>query len=314
MSIAEQVLSHQPSHEGAQSAQTETEVNGLDSILAQLDGGEVLPKSEEKLPEEIPEEKTDPRLSLIAKMERKIKMQEQELKRREQEMEERLAKLKGWEELENEQDPLKLMGKKGWDLEKINKYAMENLGEEDLDPVAKRFKEFEEKLSLKDKEWEEKLNAKIAEKEKEIQQREYDAQIAQFKGEIKSLLAAGKDEFELVNAEENGVEIVYDVIYADLQNQIKQGRKHEELVPMDAKLAATRVEQYLDSQVQRYLNLNKYKSRTAPKDEDELANILGKSQAPRTLDSSFVPKSRPVDQLSDKEREEAAIELLKRGF
>jgi hypothetical protein len=320
MSIAEQVLDFstpQPSQERAQSGQ---EANDIQSIL---NGQNPVEGLEQEAPElQAKEEKEDPRLSLIAKYERKVKLMEQELKRKEQELEEKFSKVKHWEEFESEQDPLKLLNKKGWDLEKVNKYAMENLGEEDLDPVAKRFKEVEDMIKKRDEEWETKLKKTIEEKEKEIQQKEYDSEIKQFKGEIKSFLAENKDQFELVSTYEadgpegkiDGISLVYDVIYADLQRQVKDGRKHEELQPLDVKLAAEKVEQYLDSQVQKYLNLNKYKSRKAP-EEAALESFLGTvKQTPKTIDSSFVPKSRPVEELSDREREQRAIELLKRGF
>ena len=76
--------------------------------------------------------------------------------------------------------------------------------------------------------------------------------------------------------------------------------------------AADRVETYLDSQVQKYLNLNKYKNKKSD-EESSVENFFKKSQSPQTLTDSFTPKSKSVEELSEQERMLAAVNLLKSG-
>lgn len=253
----------------------------------------------------------DPRLSLLAKMERKLKLQEQEYKQKLKELEEKQSKYKQYEEEESLwQNPLELLKRKGWDMEKLNKHVIENSSEEDLDPVARKFKEFEETLKKKDTEYEEKMKKLIAEKEEELKAKDFERQIAEFKSDVKSFLAKNFDTYELINAEENGPEIVFDVIREDIARQQQAGK--ENIVPMDLKEAADKVESYLDSHVQKYLNLNKYRNKKSD-EENAVESFLRKSQAPQTLTDSFTPKSKSVEELSEEERMLAAVNLLKSG-
>lgn len=253
----------------------------------------------------------DPRLSLLAKMERKLKLQEQEYKQKMKELEEKQNKYKQYEEEETLwSNPLELLKKKGWDMEKLNRHVIESSSEEDLDPVSRKFKEFEETLKKKDTEYEEKMKKMIAEKEEELKAKDFERQIAEFKSDIKSFLAKNSETYELINAEENGLDIVFDVIREDIARQQQAGK--ETVVPMDMKDAADKVETYLDSHVQKYLNLNKYKNKKSD-EENSVESFFKKSQTPQTLTDSFTPKSKSVEELSEQERMLAAVNLLKSG-
>jgi hypothetical protein len=313
-SIASQVLAS-----SAQPEQTPIETKesgGIEDILAQLNGDpaeKVAEPTEEVV--EAPKSE-DPRLSLLAKMERKLKLQEQAFKQKELELEQKYSKYKDYEGIDSdiEKDPFKYLSKKGWDMEKLNRHYLETAEEEDLDPVAKKFKDFDSKLEQTKAELRKEYEEKLAAKEQEIRNKDYENQINQFKSEMKTFIASNKDQYELINAEENGLDIVYDVIYQDLQNQVKAGKQGNDLAPMDIKVAADRVEQYLDTQVQKYLNLNKYKVKKS-QDPTSLDDVVLKlNNNPKTIDSSFTPKSISVDQLSDEERIKAATDLVKRGF
>ena len=249
-----------------------------------------------------------PSFDLIAKMERRLKMREEEFKTKEQKMAEYEAKLKEYEGFD--ENPFGVLQKKGWDLEKLNRHALETMGDEELDPVARRFKEIEETLKKKDTEYEQKLKDAIAAKEKEIQEREQQYQIEVFKRELKAHIASKKDEYEFVNTHPDGPELVYDVIFADLQRKSQSGET--DLVPMDYDAAAQKVEEYLYKEAEKYLSLNKVKSKFSA-DKGDWASLL-KSEQPKTITQSFTPKSaiHPAE-LSEQERINLAIEGIKTG-
>lgn len=250
----------------------------------------------------------NPTFDLISKMERKLKLREDEFKSKEQKMAEYEAKLAEYEGFD--ENPFGVLQKKGWDLEKLNKKALETLGDDDLDPVSRRFREIEETMKKKDSEWEIKLQEKIAAKEKEMQDREQQYQIEVFKRDLKSHITSKKDEYEFVNTHPDGPELVYDVIFADLQRRADSGEK--DLSPMEYDAAAQKVEEYLYKEAEKYLSLNKVKSKfTANK--DDLAFLL-KSEQPKTITPDLAPKSasHPAE-LSEQERMKLAIEGIKTG-
>ena len=152
---------------------------------------------------------------------------------------------------------------------------------------------------------------KIKSTEEKYTQKEQEQQIQQFKYQIKDLISSEKDTYEFINAEENGIDLVYDVIYTDLMNQ-KKAMEEEgaegELKMMDIKDAAEKVESYLDKSYQKYLNLNKVKSKFSS--DDKIGNFIAQSQ-PKTLNNSFSPKSQSVDQLNPTERRLEAERLVK---
>lgn len=255
---------------------------------------------------------SDPRFELISKLERKVKTREQELSARQKELEERSSKYKELEELAPllESNPLEVLRRKGWDMEKLNKFAMENLGEDELDPVAKRFKELESTLSTKEKEWEEKLQKAIEAKEQEIAQKQNEYQIKEFKQGIKSFLDQNRDEFELLASQPEANELVYEVIYEDVLRQQKAGK--EDIAPMEFKAAAERLEKYLDAQLEPLLKSKKIQSRFTK--TDSWMDKLAAQSAPATINNDMTPQSSiSASELSDAERLELAIKKLKEG-
>lgn len=255
---------------------------------------------------------SDPRFELISKLERKVKTKEQELSARQKELEERSSKYKELEELAPllESNPLEVLRRKGWDMEKLNKFAMENLGEDELDPVAKKFKEIEATLSSKEKEFEEKLRAAIEAKEQEYAQKQNELQIKEFKQGIKSFLDQNRDEFELLASQPEANELVYEVIYEDVLRQQKAGK--EEIIPMEFKAAAERLEKYLDAQLEPLLKSKKIQSRFTK--TNSWMDKLAAQSAPATINNDMTPQSSiSASELSDAERLELAIKKLKEG-
>ena len=284
-------------------------------VNAELESSETTAVSEQK-----PQSNDfDEKLGILAKMERKIKEKEGMFKQKETEWEENRRKLQEYEEFMQlfEENPLEALKKrKGWGVQEFNEFAVKNASDEDLDPVAQMKKEFMAQLEEKDKSWEQKFNERIEQEKKAIQEKDHEIQIREFKSNIKSFLAENKDDFEFINAEENGMDHVYDLIVEDIQRQKKEaeekGVENPDLKIMDIKEAATKVEEFLDKTYSKYLSLKKVRSKFNPEMEftERLGGIISKSE-PSTLNSNFSPKSKGIDQSSKAEREQAAIELLK---
>lgn len=267
-------------------------------------------------PEQKPEMDFDQRFSVLTKMERKVK--EMEAKQREQEraMQERLAKLQELEEFDKlfSENPLEaLKKKKGWGVQEFNEFALQNSTEDDLDPVAKIHKTHAEKMAELEKKLMSEMEAKIKAKEEEIAKRDQERQIAEFKGELKTFLAEHKDAYEFIHAEEGAAEEVFNLIYQDVQKQLESGVEPEKLKIMDMKDAADKVEAFLDKQYSKYLSLNKVKSKFNSSGEELVQFIASKSkEEPKTLTSSFSPKSKPHESLSAEERKQEAVAFLRR--
>lgn len=256
-----------------------------------------------------------PGLDVIAKMERRLKMKEQEFSQREQQFQEMQRKLAEYEPMmgELEKNPFAVLGKKGWDLEKLNKHALETMGDDELDPVARRLKQIEDTFAAKDKEWETKLQEAIKAKEEEFSKRDQEYQVQIFKKNLAAHIAQNKDKYEFVATHPDGQELVYDVIFTDLQRRAEAGEPADQLAPMDLDAAAEKVEAWLDAEASKYLSLNKVKSRFGGEGVD-WASALSKSEAPKTISNAIRPQSsiNPA-QLSEAERIQLAVEGLKTG-
>lgn len=256
----------------------------------------------------------DSRFNLLAKMERKLKEQESQYKSRDREWEEKGKKLTEYEELMRlmDENPLEAIKKrKGWGLQELNEFAVKHSSDDDLDPVAQIHKTHAQKMEELEKKLMGEMEAKLKAKEEEIRAREYEGEIKQFKSGIKTFLVDNKDQYEFINAEETGADSVYELIYEDILRQQEGGVAENELKIMDVKEAAEKVEAFLDKQYSKFLSLNKVKSRLNGSDErNDIGQFIAQSR-PRTIDSSFSPKSKTVDQLSPQERRQAAIDMLR---
>ena len=260
----------------------------------------------------------DSRFGVLTKMERKIK--EAEARNREMEKgwgekEKKLAEMEEFMQL-FEANPLEaLKKKKGWGLQELNEFAVQHSDDDDLDPVAKIHKTHAEKMAELEKKLMSEMEAKIKAKEDEISAKDRDRQVVEFKGNLKSFLAENKDAYEFIHAEENGQEEVFNLIYEDVQRQIKQMEEtgeQKEIQVMEFKDAADKVEAFLDKTYSKYLSLNKVKSKFQTGNEQLVSFITNKSkQEPTTLNSSFSPKSKPVDQLSAEERRQQAVAFVR---
>lgn len=276
------------------------------TVAAQiLDSGTPSPSPQQTT--EAAQPAANPSFDIIAKMERQLKQRESEWKSKEQKLAEYEARMKEFEGFD--ENPFAILQKKGWDMEKLNKLAIEKLGDEELDPVARRFKQMEELMAKKDQEFEQKIQERISAKEKELQEKEQSYQVEIFKRDLKNHVSSKKEEYEFVNTHPDGMDLVFDVIFTDLQRQQEAG---SEVKLMDFDTAAQKVEAYLDGEASKYLSLNKVKSKFRP-DSPDLSAYL-KPEEPRTITPTQVPKSaKDPSQLSEQERMQLAIEGIKTG-
>lgn len=255
-------------------------------------------------------EKSDPRMDLIAKLERKNKLKEQEYTSKLKEIEEKSQKYGKYESIEQmlAENPIKAIKELGLDLETLNKYALENYDDDELDPVAKRFKEIESKLAEKDKEYEEKLRAAIEAKEQEINAKQNEYQIKEFKLNIKSFLDQNKDEYEFLYSQPEANDLVYEVIYEDVLRQQKAGK--QDIVPMEFKDAADKLEKYLDAQLEPLLKSKKIQSKFSK--PDSWMDKYATRQATINEDMTALSHAS-AEELTPAQRAELAIKKLKEG-
>lgn len=279
---------------------------------AALDHGTAAPVTPETAPAQATiEVSSDPRMEVFAKMERKVKQREAELAAKMKEIEEKEQRYGKYANAEGrvKENPLAALRELGFDgdLETLNKWALENLSDEELDPVAKRFKQVEQTLADKEREFEEKIKKAIEEKEKEYQTRDQEFQIKQFKSEIKNFLDQGKDQFELLYSQPEAQELVYELVYEDVLRQQKEGK--EQITPMDLKVAAEKLENYLDAQLEPLLKSKKIQSKFQKPE-----SWLDAYQSKATLTNEMTPSSAPsASELTPAERAELAIRKLKEG-
>ena len=281
---------------------------------AALDHGQAAPVATEQTApqgEATIEVKGDPRMEVFARMERKVKQREQELAAKLKEIEEKETRFGKYSKVEEtvKSNPLAALKEMGWDgdLETLNKWALENLSDEELDPVAKRFKQVEQTLAEKEREFEEKIKKAIEEKEKEIQAKDHEFQIKQFKSDIKNFLDQQKDTFELLYSQPEAQELVYELIFEDIVRQQKEGK--EDVTPMDLKVAAEKLENYLDAQLEPLLKSKKIQSKFQKPD-----SWVDAYRSKAAITSDLTPSSAPsASELTPAERAELAIRKLKEG-
>jgi hypothetical protein len=256
--------------------------------------------------------------SVIARMEKKMREEREALKKKELEFEERGKKYSGYDELEQllEKNPLEALKKKGWDYEKLTQFALQNVSDEELDPVQKRLKEAESRIEEFTKSFEEKVAAKVQEligqKEQEYQTKSHESELKSIKQTIEATLSANKEKYELIHAHgEEAKNLIFDALQAHVVEQRENGTPEDEIKMLSYAEAADRVEAYLESELDKYLKLSKIKSKLSPQQSPQ--DSLLKSFQTKTISDDFTPRSVQVNE-SEEDRVRKAIELVSKGI
>lgn len=251
-------------------------------------------------------------LSFIARMEKKLRLEREELEKAKRELDERGSKYSHYDELDSllEKDPLEALKKKGWDYQKLSEHAMSKITDEELDPVQRELKDlrgFKESVP-------EMIQKAIAEAiEGETKKHEaysIEQETKSIRNSIAEIIKADSNKYGVLGLEgEKGVDLVFETLRKHVQDQKDQDIPEEEIKMMSFAEAAEKVEAHLDSQLQRYLALEKYKTKLNPDQGDinkSASNLL------KTISDDFAPRTAVVSE-SEEDRVNKAIELIKRG-
>lgn len=261
----------------------------------------------------------DPRMDLVARMERKAREEREAAKRERAEAEQLMSKYKDREEEDKlwETNPLELIKKKkGWGFEELSDFALKNTSEDDLDPVSKKFKDYETRIEQMRKELTDEFETKLSAKEQEYTTRQQEQMRDTYKERLGDFLEANKSTYELLATSESGREDVFDLIAADIERQKEAGASEKELKLMDMKEAFDKVEAFyekqLDESLGKYKQLNKFKSRVGMSPESVWSLNTSEKE---TLSNDITPKSsQNPEQLSMEQRIELASEMMRKGL
>lgn len=212
----------------------------------------------------------------------------QKLTERERAIEEREKKLteakNTSEALEQEflADPLTFIRKRGYDYEKLTELVVSGKKPAGTDPETQRLqKELD------------KLKADQVRRDQESVQRENQAQISQFRADVKELVVTGGEKYELINALGEH-QMVEDVI-------IQYAKETGEVA--DYELAAEYVEAELEQKYERGLKTKKISGKLkfspVPQPSDERPSAIPARKGPRTLTNASTeagadPVSKPL--------------------
>jgi hypothetical protein len=269
--------------------------------------------------------------SVIARMEKKMREEREALKKREMELEERGKKYSGYDELDQlmEKNPLEALSKKGWDYEKLTQFALQNVSDEELDPVQRELKTTKSKLEEFEKSFDERVMAKVQElignKEKEYESKAHELEIKNIRKTIEATVEANKEKYEFINAyndvakEEAGedgkadsaLDLIFDAIQSHVVQQREDGVPEDQIKMLSYTEAADRVEAYLEGKLQKFLTLSKVKSKLNP--APQTPDSLIKSFQTKTISDDFTPRSVQVNE-SEEDRVRKAIELVSKGI
>lgn len=256
------------------------------------------------------------KFSVIARMEKKIREEREALKRKEQEFEERGKKYSGYDELEEllAKNPLEALKRKGWDYEKLTQFALQNVTDEELDPVQKELKTTKSKLEEFEKSFDERVMAKVQElignKEKEYETKAHEVELKSIKTSIKNIIESNKEKYELINTHgQEAEDLIFEALQAHVIEQREGGIPEDEIKMLPYSEAADRVEAYLEGQLEKYLKLSKIKSKLSPQTPDSLI----KSFQTKTITDDFTPRNALVSE-TEEDRVRKAIELVQKGI
>jgi hypothetical protein len=263
------------------------------------------PEGETVKPEESSGSKLDA-LSLVAKRERKFLEEQRKFSEERKRFMEEQEKLKEDRELLQllNDNPLEVLKRKNIDISSLNERFLETAEDDEIDPLHKKIKELESKLSQYEGKFsslEEKEIAQIKAKESES--------ITQVKQAIDQTIKADTERFELVNSLG---EQASDQIFEIMQEMFNESKKINPNNPTILKPdeAAELLEDYLAKELKQALKLNKVKKFLSSDDDTEQDIMQQAVKQSVTLDDSFNRSTQAeTRELSEEERVRQATKL-----
>jgi hypothetical protein len=249
--------------------------------------------------EKKPEQFSDPR---FAENMARIARRERALREKESSYQSQAQKLKEYEETERlrEDDPLAYLEKKGLTYDQISRRILDN----PIDPTQKELAEIKKKMQAFEQEKVESL------KRNEEQKLQESFQSA--KRELDNLITSNADKYELITLNESQ-DLVFQVIH-------EAHKAHDKWLTFEE--AADKVEQHLESKLEKILEAKKVKSRfpqpqpkieeTQPETQAQF-NVTSIPHGERTLSNIGAQTTRPnsPERVSDEELLRRALAVMK---
>lgn len=245
-------------------------------------------QTETPVPEASKDDFEDKFLRLTRK-ERALQQAQAELKAKQAEIEKAKAEYESLINRKNnwKQNPYDFLDFAGVSYEQLTE-AMLDHGQ----PVDK-LTEIERKLQLLEEKDTKEKQARQLEQEKQIAEQTQRA-IDAFQSDLAKYIDSS--DYELIKAND-GQEVVFELIQQDFQRQIKEGNKEPQI--MSKEKACEQAEAFLESQLDRFLQLKKVQNRLQPKEESQenKSSFQAPVNQPRqsvTLTNSMKASSEPA--------------------
>lgn len=246
------------------------------------------------------------RIAVLAKKDKAILDQQRALQQKMKELEEREAKLAKYSKFDeiNDENAIDFIREKGLSIEKIQEKWLSQLGDDDIDPVQKQFKELKAQLAKKDEEYKKLVEEKFSERERIEQEQKIEEQSKFYNEELKKYLSDNADKYDLINTFESSDE-VFKVIKDVYTKTYESG--NPKLLTFDE--AANLYEEKLAELVKGMSKSKKVMQLLgATSSEDDIAaQLFGQ----KTIDDSFtLTSSKSADGLTQAEREKQAAKMF----
>lgn len=266
--------------QSAQSSQAEGSNQSYQEGSAQQQGqGEFQGQQQQQ------QERQNPNFEALARREREFLQREARWKEELKAKQEIERKLREYEESDRmfELDPMSILGKKGWTVEKLAEHISsthEPIAGQEKHKLYGKIKELEERLAKQDEEF------KLRDQRQEETQR--NSVKGRLMNDLKNLAESNPDKYELVKSEN-----AYDHVFEVLNSYYE---KHNTPLPFED--AMDHVEKYLEQQYSKGLQYKKIKSKFGGSFENGDSQEPSYQQEtfeqpPRTLSSNFSQTTPP---------------------
>jgi len=276
----------------------------LNDVVANQDSSESAAEEVESSLEAAHEPERDDfsrKFAALSRREKEIRAKEAEYDQRIADLEHRFSAREPQKEpeipfdVQLRQNPLKALESVGLSYDKLTELA---LNDGKLTPEM-QMKLMREELETDYKSKFEDLENRLVEKEKGLEEQRYEDIKLGFQNEIESFVNSNGEEYELIKANEAN-DVVYDVI---------EEHYNETGKILDIREAAQAVENYLEEEASKLLNLGKIRSKFNPGNNEQ--EPLRQSQVTLSNAHSAQANERVARKLSEEESKSAMAQMLK---